>query len=339
MKLLLTPVFLFLLFSTSANAEDKDTDKSLTKSIEEVVISGRRPGPPLWQIQNGENILWVFAVVDTIPKSLEWDSSGIEHVLSESQQYFPAIERSVFASILNPIKAIGMLRKFNKLKKAPDGRTIKDYLSAQEYDKFLRLKALYTPKNKKIEKLTPVFAADALFQGAKREYGLVNSLKISKAISKLAKRNKLEITKIKAREKVVPKPIFEAIENLSDAEHSKCLSLVMDTLDHEVGLLINYAVLWADGDPQALIDNSIARLYDSSCTKFFRDSDQAQRIISQTEESWLNETQQALENNRSSFAVLSLHDVIEPQGLLSRLAARGYKIVGPVRPIDTNVGH
>lgn len=274
-----------------------------------------------------------------MPKSLEWDSASIEYVLSESQQYFPLIERRVSASILNPIKAIGMLRRFNKLKKIPGKRTLKDYLSAQEYDKFSRLKAQYVPNNKKIEKLTPVFAADALFQGAKREYGLVDARKISKAISKLAKQNKLEITKIKAREKIESKPLFEAIENLSETEHSKCLSLVMDTLDDEIGSLINYVLLWADGDPQALIDNSIPRLQDSSCAEFFLNTDQAQRIIRQSEESWLNATQDALENNRSSFAVLGVHDVIERAGLLNRLAARGYKLVGPVRNGNLNTGN
>jgi len=335
MRFILTPVLLVLLLSTTAHAEKESTDRSLTKPIEEVVVSGRRPGPPLWRLENGENTLWVFAVVSTMPKSFEWDSSSIGHVLSESQQYFPLIERDVFASILNPIKAIGMLRRFNKLKKIPDDRTIKDYLSAQEYDKFLILKAQYVPNSKKIEKLTPVFAADELFQGAKREYGLVNARKISKTITKLAKQNKLEITSIKVREKIESKPIFKAIENLSDAEHSRCLSLVMHTLDDEVESLINYALLWADGDPEALIDNSVPRLKDS-CAEFFLGGDQAQRIIRQSEESWLNATQEAIENNRSSFAVLELHDVIEPEGLLSRLAARGYKLVGPIRNANLN---
>ena len=337
MRFLSALVMLVFLSSTMAQVEQSTAGNLELKSIEEVIVNGRRPGPPLWRLENGENTLWVFAVVDTIPKSLEWDSSGIEHVLSESQQYFPPIDRSVSASILNPIKAVGILRRFNKLKKIPDERTIRDYLSAQEYEKFSRLKALYTPGNKKIEKLTPVFAAQALFKGAKQEYGLVDSRKISKAISKLAKRNKLEVTKIKARENIEAKPIFEALENLTDTEHSECLSLVMGALDDDVESLINYALLWADGNPQALIDNSIPRLQNSSCAEFFLNSDQAQRLIHQSEEAWLNATQDALDNNPSSFAVLALHDVIEPDGLLNRLAARGYKLVGPLRNISPSV--
>ena len=69
---------------------------------------------------------------------------------------------------------------------------------------------------------------------------------------------------------------------------------------------------------------------------FFLRSDQAQRIIGKSQENWLNAAQEALENNRSSFAVLGLHDVIEPDGLLNQLAARGYKLIGPVRNAGIN---
>ena len=117
MKFFITSIVLFLVTSVTADAKQKNKDISVAKPIEEVVIKGRRPGPPLWRIENGENTFWVFGVVSTIPKSFEWDPSGIEHILSNSQQYFPLIERSVIVSIFNPIKAIGMSRKFNKLKK------------------------------------------------------------------------------------------------------------------------------------------------------------------------------------------------------------------------------
>lgn len=69
MRFVLTLVLLNLLLSTTAHAERKNTDISLTKPIEEVTVSGHRPGPPLWQIKNGENTLWVFAVVSTAQSS------------------------------------------------------------------------------------------------------------------------------------------------------------------------------------------------------------------------------------------------------------------------------
>ena len=330
MKFLSTLLILICITTVNAYAEQTDSKVSLTKPIEEVVVNGRRPGPPLWRIENGDNTLWVFALVSPMPKTFEWDSKSIEHVLSGSQEYFPLIEKKVGASILNPIKAIGMVRRFNKLKKIPDDRTLKDYLSSETYDKFLTLKTRYLPTEKKLDSLTPLFVAEQLYKGAKREYGLIEPRKISKTIDKLAKRNKLEITKIKVGEKIESKPLLDALENLSAAEHARCLSSVMNTLDNEIESLINYALLWVEGDQKALVNNSQPRMQDS-CADFFMRSEQAQRILSKSEELWLNATEEALENNSSSFAVLELHQVIEPKGLLSQLSARGYKIVGPVR--------
>lgn len=329
----LTALFaLSYLFFGSSQATQNNQAIALEDSIEEVIVNGRRPGPPLWRMENGENTLWIFAVVSPMPKSFEWDSSTVEHILSESQEYFPVIEKRVTASLLNPIKAIGMLRRFNKLKKIPGDRTLADYLSEAEYEQFLNLKKSFARNQKKIEKLTPLFVAQELYQGAQREYGLIGSQKISKAIDKLAKKNKkkLQITKINVREKIEPKPIFNAIENLSDAEHQECLSLAMKTLDNKISSLINYALLWADGDPQALVDQTHPPVQDV-CADFFLSSQQARRIIKKSQELWLDAAQQALETNRSSFAVMELDQVIEPNGLLRQLAARGYKLIGPVR--------
>ena len=87
----------------------------------------------------------------------------------------------------------------------------------------------------------------------------------------------------------------------------------MNSLDNEIESLINYSLLWANGDPQALINDSEPRPQDT-CADFFIQSDQAQRIIRKSREMWLNATQEALENTRSSFAVLELNQVIEPEG-------------------------
>ena len=43
------------------------------KLIEEVVVTGIRPGPPLWKVKHEDHVLWVFGTVTPIPKRMEWD--------------------------------------------------------------------------------------------------------------------------------------------------------------------------------------------------------------------------------------------------------------------------
>ena len=35
--------------------------------IEEVVVTGKRPGPPLWQVTKGDHTLWLFGTPRLIP--------------------------------------------------------------------------------------------------------------------------------------------------------------------------------------------------------------------------------------------------------------------------------
>jgi hypothetical protein len=38
--------------------------------VEIIVVTGRRPGPPLWTISNGDNTLWILPLVSTVPKDM-----------------------------------------------------------------------------------------------------------------------------------------------------------------------------------------------------------------------------------------------------------------------------
>ena len=51
------------------------------KLIEEVVVTGIRPGPPLWKVKHKDHVLWVFGTVTPIPKRMEWDSEAVEYII------------------------------------------------------------------------------------------------------------------------------------------------------------------------------------------------------------------------------------------------------------------
>ena len=125
-----------------------------------------------------------FATLTTLPKSLEWDSSAIKHILSESGVLLmpPVLE----VSVSNPIKAIKVLRKFNKLKKLPEKQTLQDMLPEDLYRQYLAQKTKYAPKNKKMDRYRPLEAGKRLFELAKKKTGLTDDRKIIKQISKIS---------------------------------------------------------------------------------------------------------------------------------------------------------
>lgn len=55
-------------------------------AIEEVVVVGKRPGPPLWKVVNSEHTLFIIGSLDPLLKSLEWDSASVDWIISQSDE-------------------------------------------------------------------------------------------------------------------------------------------------------------------------------------------------------------------------------------------------------------
>ena len=81
-------------------AADPDRQVSNRSVIEEVVVVGRRPGPPLWKVEHNGHVLWLFGLVDPVPAKLEWDEASVAHLLTESGALLmpPAVSASVPSS-------------------------------------------------------------------------------------------------------------------------------------------------------------------------------------------------------------------------------------------------
>ena len=49
-------------------------------NVEEVVVTGKRPGPPLWSVSSGDNVLWVFGTLAPVPKKMEWAHESVKRL-------------------------------------------------------------------------------------------------------------------------------------------------------------------------------------------------------------------------------------------------------------------
>ena len=127
---------------------------SVVPILEEVVVVGKRPGPPLWRVKDGDRTLWVFGTLSPLPKSLQWEPQSVDWIVSQSQAYLSAPERS--ASTRNPIKAIGVLRKLRKLKKLPNSQKLDDVLPAELFRRFADAKARFAPRDDQLLRLRPM---------------------------------------------------------------------------------------------------------------------------------------------------------------------------------------
>jgi len=77
-------VSLLVLLTTQVFSKEK-TINSSDFPIEEVIAYGIRPGPELWKVSKGENVLWILGTLSPLPKRMKWQSSLVAVVIEDSQ--------------------------------------------------------------------------------------------------------------------------------------------------------------------------------------------------------------------------------------------------------------
>ncbi len=291
--------------------------------LEEVVVTGRRPGPPLWRVINGERTLWVFAVLSPLHKDLSWDADSVAHILSESQAYLEAPQ--VSASTSNPFKALGIMRKLGRAERLPKGTTLKTLLEPELYARLETAHQRYAPKDDKILRLKPLFAANKLHAAALQKVGLRDSARIYKTLRKMAKRAGLEVTASVGEVDV--DRVIEVIEGIPHEAQLRCLHETLQSVTEDIQGAMVRANAWATGDATALRALDYPDV-ESTCHNAVNANEFARAATTRAREQWLVRARQVLNEHTSAFASLPVYEVIGEDGLLGRLAAEGYQLRG-----------
>src|SRR5687767_12800255 len=105
-KLAMLLVFTLLPLGSSMAAEVVDAP-------EEIIVTGRLPGPPLWEIRHQGNTLWLFADISPMPAKFEWDSSYVERVIAGAEEFLskPTLDMDIGATGFFAVRRIGKLQQ------------------------------------------------------------------------------------------------------------------------------------------------------------------------------------------------------------------------------------
>ena len=281
-------------------------------TIEELIITGKRPGPKLWKVHNGDNILWVMGIAEPLPKSLDWDDASIKLVMEQSHAFLTP--PTINVSVNNPLKAVGLFRQYKKLQKLPKGTTLNDTLSLSRQQSYKKIIDQYGIKTNK--KLRPLFVAKQLHEKALKRVGLEDAERLHKKLFKLAKTNKVDI--IHASSEMDVNEALKMLKNVDQQAELKCFDATLKRLDKSVERSIRTAQAWADGDHQALTEIALNN-NDNSCTDALINSAQALAAVEASKALWLEQAQTVLLKNKVSFAYLPIIDIVSPDGLISSL--------------------
>ncbi|MBM4204568.1 MAG: hypothetical protein FJ194_10530 [Gammaproteobacteria bacterium] len=291
--------------------------------MEEVVTAGKKPGSPLWEVVNGERKLFIFGSLVPLPKCFEWDSERVEWVISQSAEFVgpPGIR----SGTSNSFKLPGILRELNKREKLPEAQTLEQVLPPDVYAAFLKEKARYALKNRKLLPMRPRFAAEELSRRAFERAGLSDENRITPWIVKRARKHDLTIT-----EAVVNMPVEEALEMLkqvSPKAEEACMRTVLMSIHSDLAAALKRAEAWMEGSVDLLKVQDYPNV-GAVCTDSLLNSPIAQEARIKAKDMWFAAAVRALENNNSTFSILPMREIFHPEGLVACLKEQGYTVTG-----------
>lgn len=297
-----------------------------------VEVKGVLPGPGFWKVSKGDNTVWILASIRPVPKGMEWETIKLKRKLAESQLLIgsPSVKLD---SELGFFAKVGLVPSLLKARKNPDGKTLQDILPAATYQRWLAMKQKYIGKDKDIETWRPIFAAQELYEKAIRQAGLSTRGIVWPEATDLAEDADVPIKRPEITVNIGDPKKFIKEFNRKALSDVACFEKTLDTIERDVQFMAERGRLWAVGDivgfrriSQADFSGAcIDALVGSGVGQSAGLGDVQQRAL----DAWLQAVDLALTQNRSSVAVVNIAELIRPNGLLERLAARGYTVTEP----------
>jgi uncharacterized protein YbaP (TraB family) len=298
---------------------------SAPEVLEEVSVTGERPGPQMWRVSKGENVMWVLGTLQPLPKKLKWRSKPVEDVLAEAQEVL-AGGVSVDADI-GPITMFRLYRQWRRVQRNPDKATLQSLVPEPLYARFATLKAKYAPRDEGLETMQPMFAGGFLFRSAIKSAGLTASSAVQKTVLKLAKRRGVKVRRIEI-EIDDPRGLLDVIGKTPLDAQLICLDTTLSRLELDVVASKARAEAWSIGDVDALRNLPYVD-QEAACWAALSNSPRIKQIGEQARNAWIAAADEMLEKNKTTLALQSMNRLLGPEGLLAQFRAKGYTVEGP----------
>jgi TraB family protein len=314
-----------------------------TATAEEIIVTGRQPGPPMWRVSNGENVLWIFPQLAPVPKDMIWESNKAATVIAEAQEVLELPNISPNASPLlymNPVNLFRGMRLAKRLSRDADGRTLEETLPRELYARFQALQARYFPNEaEEFVELRPLVAGARMIGTIQRKEGLGEDHAIMKAIQQLIRRNRdIERTRIEVEVNLegsfgdLAQRAEELTASLDPAVELECFESQLRRMEEDIDEMRSRANSWARGYIDEFRGIPLPGGEDDSCMALIVGSSEQDLIVESTlqlQNLWLENADRVLQTNRTTFAILPITELLKNEGPIAKLKAKGYQVREP----------
>jgi hypothetical protein len=333
-------------WATLASAEDAQS----AVQFDAVLVTGEVPGPSLWKVTHGDHTMWVLGIIQPLPKKLQWRSKYLEEIIGHSQEVITAGRTNVDIDV-GFMEGMKSIPNIMRMRRNPDDATLADVLDPDVYAKWSVLKTKYIGRSDSIERLRPYYAAQKLQEGALEKSGMSVETEVWPTVRKIAKRHRVKITLPDVDMKVKIDHASEMMKDLVTIpiDDRDCFRTTIEQLEDDLATKKARANAWAVGDlvalrelygmPQTVNCMQVVRTalaaHEGSTAKYSAHDAMAKAQAEnangrlEVERRWLAAVEAALDHNQSTFAVLSMYDVVNQKGRLALLREKGYAVEAP----------
>ena len=322
-------------------------DLTLAQAVnptEVVIVTGRQPGPPLWRVRNGNNVMHIFPMLSPIPEGMIWDSDRVAYVLAQSQEVLmpPEVDTDISTTLmLNPLNLFRGVRLAKRISRNPNDATLDEVLPPELYARYQALKYRYFPRDRDTEQTRPLFAGTRLADRIRREEGLVSGEAITKSVERLIRRSRgLKQTEVEVvmdltgSFRSLADRAEALVDSLSEEQELECFAEQLRRVESELEAMKSRANAWAQGFVAEFRGIPLPGDDDDACVLLLVESSEfetIEQIRAELDARWLAAADQALAVNTSTFAMLDIVELLREDGLLAQLESRGYEVLEPSR--------
>ena len=308
-----------------------------TAVLDTVLVSGEQPGPGMWKVSKGDNVLWIVGIQSPVPKNMTWRAKKVEATVANSQEVLGPPGASVTLKQIGYFRALTLLPSAMESAKNPNGATLREIIPADVYSRWVALRSKYVGEyqddDNDLERSRPMFAAGKLYQKAIEKGGMTFTSPVSAVISNAAKKHNVKFTPV-----TITPPTDNARSAINELKKTRladldCFTKTIERIETDLQAMRLRANAWASGDINAI---RALPLNDqrAACEAAIRDAGfvktlGVENLPAQIEAAWLNAAEAALTKNKSTVATLSMPQMLAPNGYLAKLKAKGYVVVEP----------
>jgi uncharacterized protein YbaP (TraB family) len=290
------------------------------QTLDEVVVTGERPGPGMWHIHRGGAHVWILGSISPLPRDITWRAKQVETVLQSTSQVL--VQKPIELSIP---RVLWMLIADRKYLMVGGGRRLKDVLQPELHARFAAQRSKVGEDAEKWEHYRPIIATAFLQQAAFHKVNLSMRLDLGAALRQLAAKHGVRIEEVKV---AGASDMLEALKTMPAATERICVEASLETIESGLPRLLERAQAWADGNVQR-IENLPELKQVDACRNALDAGKGASDVIGRIRETWLENIDKHLQADGTTIAVVNLDLLLERGGLLDQLQAKGYEVEAP----------